>query len=68
MADKIKIETLHIENDVVNGHPKLILTAEDGEEWVMSSKSTDNHGSARPHLCKKSEDWYFNPNSHSKKG
>lgn len=56
---KLKIENLHIENDVVNGSPKLILTDENGEEWVMSSVTTSNEGCARPHLCKKKDDWYF---------
>lgn len=58
---KLKVETLHIENDVVNNEPKLILTDENGVEWVMSSITSCSEGGQSPKLIKKKEDWYFKP-------
>jgi hypothetical protein len=60
MSEKIKIVSQHLENDVF-GTPKLILTDENGIEWVMSSYTSCAEGGQSPMIYKKSEDWYFNP-------
>jgi len=56
---KLKIVSQHIEKDLVNNEPKLILTDENGTEWVMSSRTACPEGGAIPILVEKSNDWYF---------
>lgn len=63
---KIKIDSLHIENDVVNNEPRLILTTEDGTEYVMSHESVCMEGGGRTVIRKKSEDWYFDEKNKKK--
>lgn len=58
---KIEIIKTHIEKDIVNNEPKLILTDENGEEWVMSNRTVCYEGGGMPFLCKKKDDWYFDP-------
>ncbi len=63
---KIRVNNMHIENDVVNNEPKLILTDENGEEWVMSSRTICYEGAGVPFLCKKDSDWYFDKKNKTK--
>ena len=67
-ANKMKkeIKKFHIENDVVNNEPKLIVTDEDGVEWVMSSKTACSEGAAIPAMIKKQNDWFFNKTNANK--
>lgn len=58
---KIEIKKMHIENDVVNNEPRLILTGDDGIEYVMSHKSICMEGGGMTVIRKKQEDWYFDP-------
>jgi len=59
VAMKTEIKKLHIENDVVNNEPKLILTDETGKEWVMSSRTVCSEGGSIPVIIAKENDWYF---------
>ena len=59
MSEKIKIIGFHLEREFVNNDLRLIMTAENGEEYVLSEYSACPEGGARQRICKKTEDWYF---------
>jgi hypothetical protein len=54
---KTKIVTTHIENDLRNGQPTVVITDENGIEWVHEEQTT-GHGFLTA-LVKKSDSWYF---------
>ena len=59
MSEKIKITVFHLEREFVNNNLRLIMTSENGEEYVLSEYSACPEVGARQKICKKSEDWYF---------
>jgi len=61
MAEKIKITGFHLERELVNNQLRLIMTDENGEEYVLSERTACSEGGQSQIICKKSEDWYFNP-------
>lgn len=61
MAEKIKISGFHLERELVNNQLRLIMTDENGEEYVLSERTVCAEGGQSQLICKKSEDWYFKP-------
>lgn len=59
MSEKIKIVEFHLERELVNKELRLIMTDENGEEYVLSEFSVCSDGGARQRICKKTDDWYF---------
>ena len=57
--EKIKIVEFHLERELVNNQLRLIMTDEKGEEYVLSERTSCSEGGQSQHICKKSEDWYF---------
>jgi hypothetical protein len=58
---KIPVASLHIENDVVNNSPRIIMTDNNGEEWVLSHQTVCHEGGGMAVIEKKKDCWYFKP-------
>lgn len=56
--EKIKVISIHIENDVRNSSPTLVFTDEAGQEWV-NEEQTSQHSGYITALVKKENSWYF---------
>lgn len=54
---KIKIVSIHIENDLVNEIPTIVYTDENGIEWVHEEQSS-HHGFITM-LVKKEDSYYW---------
>ena len=66
-ARDLEVVALHLEPELVNGQLRLIMTTADGEKYVLSERTICPEGGQGQLICKKAEDWFFNPANKPKK-